>query len=232
MLTLPPGTPLKTKIGKYGSWKQCIYLGADNIEDKNNLKFLFFDGYGVTGTYGFSASYLNNNLNKVEFKFDDNNPEEVSFLLNYIKKGPFNAEDVKFRYNKKSQNNGTKQEKYNPNTFKEVKNKLPGYYYYAYVDLKNPDRTELVCSYRADNLEQAIELAKDRLQNRLAISNNIKIREFTKVNFNKFRELPSGKLLDDGFGNTKFYNHVYYSKIKITHNLIKIESTVYISIVE
>lgn len=82
------GVPLKVKMNDYLEWKQCIFIGSRYDNNRKDNIFRFFDGSGVTGTFDFSQKYISNN-DKIKFKFNDNDPTETAFLLNYIKKGPF-----------------------------------------------------------------------------------------------------------------------------------------------
>lgn len=88
---LKVGTPLKIRTYSYDDFEQVIYLGKQEIQNRES--YTFFNGSGVTGYFGLTKQFILNNK-QVEFKFDDNDTSEVAFLLNYIKKGPFGLSNI------------------------------------------------------------------------------------------------------------------------------------------
>lgn len=68
------GTPLKIRLNSF-IWKQCILSG------KEGSVYYFFDGSGITGEFALSERFINDKSNNVQINLDDNNPIEVTKLL-------------------------------------------------------------------------------------------------------------------------------------------------------
>lgn len=80
------GTPLKIRVSDYKNFEQVIYMGLKEVQ--NREAHVFFNGQGASGTFALSENYIIGKTD-IEIVVGDNDPCEVNFLLNYIKKGPF-----------------------------------------------------------------------------------------------------------------------------------------------
>jgi len=76
--SLEPGTPVLIDDG-VGRYIQVIYMGIGEVQYQT--VFQFYDGSGISGTFGFSAKFIVNNPDKVSIILDDNDPAKVTKLL-------------------------------------------------------------------------------------------------------------------------------------------------------
>lgn len=215
-----PGIPLKVKIGIHGDWKQCIYIGNRYDDDRKDVLFSFFDGSSITGTFDFSQKFISNKDNGIKIKFNDNNPTETAFLLNYMKKGPFELNGYKVE-TPVEQQKPVERPKYK----KEVD---PLYYGFINKTVNGQIVCEYVNSCKANSFDDAAEKLEKQLAINLAGRNGITIREMTKVRLNKLKRLPCSKLINCGNGD-ELAKEVYFTKLKIQQGLVKAEETIFIA---
>lgn len=212
------GIPLKVKITDYNDWKQCIYMGSRYDDDRRDTIFRFFDGSAITGTFDFSKRFISNN-EKIKFKFNDNDATETAFLINYMKKGPFNLKG----------DTQEKVEEAKPVERPKYK-KLVDPLYYGFINKTVNGQIE--CKYVGSCKAESFDDAANKLEKQLAIHlagyNGITIREMTKIKLNKLKKLPCSKLIDCGNGE-ELAKQVYFTKLKIQQGLVKVEETIFIA---
>ena len=71
------GTPLLVDAGN-GEYIQALYAGVAEIQYRT--AFQFYDGSGLSGSFGLSAKYIKNNSDKVSIILNDNDPGKVAKL--------------------------------------------------------------------------------------------------------------------------------------------------------
>ena len=72
------GTPVLVNAGD-GNYIQTIYAGVKEIQYRTT--FTFFDGSGVSGSFGLSAKYIRENPDNVSMILNDNDPNKVAALI-------------------------------------------------------------------------------------------------------------------------------------------------------
>lgn len=83
LLQMEIGTPLKIKESIYSDFQQVIFMGIKNVQTRE--AFVFFNNEGLTGSFALSSKFIENNTETVQFMFDNNDPVEVTKLINILK---------------------------------------------------------------------------------------------------------------------------------------------------
>ena len=78
------GTPVLVDAGT-GEYIQAIYEGIGDIQYRT--AYMFYDGSGISGTFGLSKKFILENPGVVSIILDDNDPTKVAGLLDNIKGG-------------------------------------------------------------------------------------------------------------------------------------------------
>ena len=82
--SLEVGTPVLVDAGT-GNYTQAIYQGIGDIQYRT--AYMFYDGSGISGTFGLSKKFILENPGAVSMVLDDNDPTKVADLLNTIQGG-------------------------------------------------------------------------------------------------------------------------------------------------
>ncbi|MBO4542767.1 MAG: hypothetical protein J5725_06240 [Bacteroidales bacterium] len=82
--SLEVGTPVLVDAGT-GNYTQAIYQGIGDIQYRT--AYMFYDGSGISGTFGLSRKFILENPGTVSMVLDDNDPTKVADLLNTIQGG-------------------------------------------------------------------------------------------------------------------------------------------------
>lgn len=75
---LSSGTPVLVDCGN-GTYIQTIYMGVGEIQYRP--AYMFYDGSGISGTFGLSAKYIRESGDAVSIILDNNEPTVVARLL-------------------------------------------------------------------------------------------------------------------------------------------------------
>lgn len=92
LMMLAQGTPVKVRLSESLPWKQTIFMNiissstypGGTANNPGDSVITLFDGSGVTGAFQLSFKFIMNR--GIKFKFNDNNPEEVTKLLQMLQR--------------------------------------------------------------------------------------------------------------------------------------------------
>lgn len=225
------GIPLKLKLSDTLDWKQVIYMGEEFDSDRKQNTFRFFDGSGVSGIFTLSERFILNNK-AIKAKFNDNEPGETAFLINYLQKGPFNIREQHIEDTSEAVDKLSKVSKINE--YKKAQT-LIDTKYYSFI---NRDYTEKgttvkdcdkVACCDAISFEDAANKMKEQLAEALLARNNMKIHPNTKIKLNKLQKLPCIKSLKFVGTIEEMSGNVYYTKLTVQNGIIKLSETIFIA---
>lgn len=224
------GVPLKLKLSETLDWKQVLFVGEEFDNQRKINTFNFFDGSGINGRFSLSDRFILNNHN-IKAKFNDNDATEVAFLINYLKKGPFDLN----RDNENSQRETIKTERASKiNEYKKTE-KIVDNKYYSFInkDKLEPGSTvracDRVCDCTAESYEEAANNMKTQLAKTLLARNGLKFYDTTKVRLNKLQKLPCIKNLVFVGNKEEMCSNVFYTKITVQNGIHKLSETIFIA---